>query len=258
MLIYLTEYLAAFHSGFNVFQYLTLRTILGVLTALMIALVIGPAMIRSLAALQISQNIRDDGPQSHLSKAGTPTMGGLLILVSIAISTLLWSELGNRFVWIVLGCTMAFGAIGLADDYLKVVRGNAKGLSARQKYAWQSVVGIGVAVFLYVTAKTSVETTLIVPFIKDIAIDLGIFYIVFTYFVIAASLLAALITTLLHLPHWITKPFMRVVPVWAQAIGVHAFGYLVGGVTGHVVGALMSLPYYYLAEKWLKVCILGR
>ena len=232
MLIYLTEYLAAFHSGFNVFQYLTLRTILGVLTALMIALVIGPAMIRSLAALQISQNIRDDGPQSHLSKAGTPTMGGLLILVSIAISTLLWSELGNRFVWIVLGCTMAFGAIGLADDYLKVVRGNAKGLSARQKYAWQSVVGISVAVFLYVTAKTSVETTLIVPFIKDIAIDLGIFYIVFTYFVIVGSSNAVNLTDGLD--------GLAVLPTVVVAGALIVFAYVAGNV---YFARYLGVPY---------------
>ena len=128
MLIYLADYLANFHSGFNVFQYITLRTILGVLTALFIAQIVGPVMIRRLSSLQIGQNVRSDGPETHLSKAGTPTMGGLLILISIATSTLLWSDLANRFVWIVLATTGAFGAIGWVDDYLKLTQGNSKGL----------------------------------------------------------------------------------------------------------------------------------
>ena len=128
MLIYLTEYLVQYHSGFNVFQYITLRTILGVLTALFIALIIGPSMIRHLANFQISENVRHDGPESHQSKAGTPTMGGLLILVSITVSTLLWSDLGNRFVWIVLLTTILFGAVGSADDYLKLSHRDSRGL----------------------------------------------------------------------------------------------------------------------------------
>ena len=130
MLIYLADYLTAYHSGFNVFQYITLRTILGVLTALGIALLIGPVMIRRLSHLQIGQNVRVDGPETHLSKAGTPTMGGLLILVSIAASTLLWGDLSNRFIWVVLVTTGVFGAIGWADDYLKLTKGSSKGLSA--------------------------------------------------------------------------------------------------------------------------------
>ena len=128
MLLILAEWLAKYHSGFDVFRYLTLRTILGVLTALFIALMIGPKMIHYLAKFQIGQSIREDGPQSHLAKAGTPTMGGLLILVSIATSTLLWSNLNNRFVWIVLMTTVVFGAVGWYDDYLKLVRRNSIGL----------------------------------------------------------------------------------------------------------------------------------
>src|SRR5690606_17284348 len=154
MLMLLAEYLAQFHSGFNVFQYITLRTILGVLTALFIALWIGPGMIRYLARFQVRQTIRDDGPQSHLSKAGTPTMGGLLILVSITVSTLLWSNLGNRFVWIVLVTTLLFGAIGFADDYLKLVRKNTKGLRAPYKYFWQSIAALLTAGVLYATAQS--------------------------------------------------------------------------------------------------------
>ena len=127
MLLPLTDFLAQYHSGFNVFQYLTLRAILGVLTALIISLVIGPMMIRRLTRFQIGQMVRDDGPQSHRQKAGTPTMGGALILVAIAASTLFWSDLGNRFVWVVLVVTLLFGGIGWADDYKKLIKGNPKG-----------------------------------------------------------------------------------------------------------------------------------
>lgn len=173
MLILLAEYLAQFQRGFNVFQYLTLRTILGVLTALFISLVIGPSMIRFLARFQIGQNIRDDGPASHFSKAGTPTMGGALIIASIAATTLLWGDLGNRYVWVVLASTVVFGAIGFVDDYRKLVMRNSKGLSAREKILWQSLAGLGTAFFLFYTAQSPAETELIVPFVKSIALDLG-------------------------------------------------------------------------------------
>lgn len=187
MLVWLAEYLAQFHSGFNVFQYITLRTILGTLTSLFIAFVIGPGLIKRLSAQQIEQSIRDDGPESHLKKAGTPTMGGLLILLSILISTLCWADLSNRFVWVVILVTVFFGIVGWVDDYKKVVLQNAKGLSAKQKYFWQSLIAIIAAVYLFKTAASPVETQLIVPFIKDIVIDLGWFYIVLTYFVIVGS-----------------------------------------------------------------------
>ena len=187
MLIELTEWLAAVHSGFNVFQYLTLRAILGVLTALAISLLVGPFLIRRLSLLQIGQTVRDDGPQSHLVKAGTPTMGGALILVAISVSTLLWSDLDNRFVWVVLLVTLLFGAVGWIDDYRKLVRGDPKGLPARQKYLWQSVIGLGCAGFLYHTASLPAETQLIVPFFKDVILDLGWGYVVLAYFVIVGS-----------------------------------------------------------------------
>ncbi|MGB1881471.1 MAG: phospho-N-acetylmuramoyl-pentapeptide-transferase, partial [Gammaproteobacteria bacterium] len=139
MLMALAEYLERVHSGFNVFQYITLRTILGVLTALFISLWTGPAVIRRLARYQIGQTVRDDGPQSHLAKAGTPTMGGALILVSIVASTLLWADLSNRFIWIILATTLLFGAIGWWDDYLKIKKKDPRGLRARQKYLYQSL-----------------------------------------------------------------------------------------------------------------------
>ena len=152
MLLLLAEYLQQFHKGFAVFQYLTLRGILGVLTALSLSLFLGPWMIRTLQSLQIGQSVRNDGPQSHLSKSGTPTMGGALILSSIGISTLLWADLANRYVWVVLLVTLFFGAIGWVDDYRKVIEKNSRGLPSRWKYFWQSVFGLGAAIFLYMTA----------------------------------------------------------------------------------------------------------
>ena len=187
MLMVLAEYLTRFHSGFNVFQYITLRTILGALTALFMALWIGPSMIRRLSYMQIGQNVRADGPESHLSKAGTPTMGGMLIIVSIGASTVLWGDLKNRFVWVVLSVTVVFGVIGWVDDYLKLRRRSHKGLSAAQKYSWQSAAALSAALFLFFTVQMPAETQLIVPFFKNIALDLGWFYVVLAYFVIVGS-----------------------------------------------------------------------
>jgi phospho-N-acetylmuramoyl-pentapeptide-transferase len=187
MLLWLSEMLTGVHTGFNVFQYITLRAILAALTALLAGFMIGPWMIRHLTFRQIGQTVRDDGPLSHLSKAGTPTMGGLLILFAIVISTLLWADLDNRFVWVVLGVTVAFGVIGWVDDYRKLVLNDPVGLPARWKYFFQSVAGLTAAVFLFATAATPAETTLIVPFFKSIAIPLGMGYILLTYLVIVGA-----------------------------------------------------------------------
>ena len=184
MLLWLAEYLAEFHSGFLVVQYITLRSIFSVLTALILCFIAGPYMIAKLRQYQVGQAIRDDGPKSHFSKAGTPTMGGVLILVAILFSTLLWADLNNRFVWITLGVMVLFGAVGWVDDWRKVVEKNPRGLPARWKYFWQSVGALAAAIILYTTAQSPVETQLIVPFFKDIVINLGLFYLVLTYFVI--------------------------------------------------------------------------
>ena len=186
MLIYLAEYLAQYEPGFDVFRYLTMRMILAILTAMVLSFLIGPAVIRKLATYK-GQPVRDDGPESHFSKAGTPTMGGSLILLAIAISTLLWGDLGNRYIWIALLTTLAFGAIGFIDDYKKLVRQDPKGLASRYKYLWQSVFGLAAAIVLYMTATVPAETQLIVPFFKDVALNLGIFYVVLTYFVIVGT-----------------------------------------------------------------------
>ncbi|OOZ37287.1 phospho-N-acetylmuramoyl-pentapeptide-transferase [Solemya velesiana gill symbiont] len=232
MLLYLVEYLAQFDPGFTVFQYLTLRAILGVLTALVISFLVGPIMIRRLTRHQIGQTVRDDGPQSHLSKAGTPTMGGALLLVAIAISTLLWSDLSNRYVWIILIVTLLFGVIGFYDDYKKLVLQDPRGLAAKYKYLWQSVVGLGAAYALYVTAVAPADTQLIIPFFKDLVIDLGPWFVLLTYFVIVGSSNAVNLTD--GLDGLAIMPTVLV----AGALGIFAY------VTGHAqISNYLLIPH---------------
>ena len=232
MLLYVTEFLGQFYSGFNVFQYLTLRAILGTITALVLSLIIGPSMIRKLTSYKIGQQVRDDGPQTHLSKAGTPTMGGSLILISIAISTLLWSDLANHQMWVALTITLLFGLVGGVDDYRKLLYGNSKGLSAKAKYFWQTVFGLGAAILLYQLADTPIETSLIMPFLKDVAVDMGWFFIVFTYFVIVGSSNAVNLTD--GLDGLAIMPTVMV----AGALGVFAYA------TGHSAFAnYLGIPY---------------
>ena len=222
MLLWLSEYLMQFHTGFSVFQYLTLRTILGVLTALLLCLVVGPFMIRRLNALQIGQNVRDDGPESHLIKAGTPTMGGALILVAIVFSTLLWGDLGNRYIWALIVVTVAFGAIGWIDDWRKLIKGDSRGLSAAAKFTAQSVAALAVALFLYLTVPEpgGPETRLLLPFFKDVLIPLGAFYVVLAYLVIVGTSNAVNLTDGLD--------GLAVLPVVMVAGGLAVFGYAIG------------------------------
>jgi phospho-N-acetylmuramoyl-pentapeptide-transferase len=232
MLYSLAEYLSHFHSGFNLFGYLTVRSILGVLTALLISLVIGPSMIRYLSSYNIGQSVRDDGPKSHFSKAGTPTMGGALILVAIVVSTLLWSNLSSRFVWIVLFVTIGFGAIGWVDDYKKIVHRNSKGLIGRWKYFWQSVIGLSAALVLFNTAQFPIETQLIVPFVKDILIDLGWMYVVLTYFVIVGCSNAVNLTDGLD--------GLAILPTVLVGGALGVFAYLTGNVN---FSGYLGIPY---------------
>ncbi|MDA8093604.1 MAG: phospho-N-acetylmuramoyl-pentapeptide-transferase [Betaproteobacteria bacterium] len=188
MLLALFNWLGRDVRTFYVFDYITLRAVLATLTSLVLSFLVGPAMIRKLTAYKIGQAVRSDGPQTHLAKAGTPTMGGALILVAIAVTTLLWADLRNEYIWLVLITTLGFGAIGWVDDYRKVVHRNPKGLSARAKYFWQSVIGLGVAIYLAASATLPAETTLIVPFFKAISIPLGMFgFVLLTYFVIVGT-----------------------------------------------------------------------
>ncbi len=243
MLLALTEYLSQYYSAFNVFSYLTLRAILGILTALSIALLVGPLMIRKLSVNQIGQVVRDDGPESHFSKAGTPTMGGALILVAIAVSTLLWGDLSNHYVWVVLLVTLLFGLIGWVDDYRKVVYKDTKGLIARYKYFWQSVVGLGAAIYLYMSAHSAHETLLLIPFMKDMFIDLGPFYILLTYLVIVGSSNAVNLTD--GLDGLAIMPTVMV----AGALGIFAY------LTGHYnFSNYLGIPYIQGVGEIVVIC----
>lgn len=188
MLLVLAQWLAQDVRVFNVFNYITLRTVLAAMTALLISFVAGPKVIRWLAAKKIGQAVRTDGPQTHLVKSGTPTMGGVLILIAIGVTTLLWGDLTNKYVWTVLVVTMGYGIVGWYDDWKKVVYRDPAGLSAKWKYFWQSVLGIGAALFLAFSAKTGAQTDLIVPFFKTVAYPLGVIgFITLTYFVIVGT-----------------------------------------------------------------------
>jgi phospho-N-acetylmuramoyl-pentapeptide-transferase len=243
MLLALTEYLAQYYSAFNVFSYLTMRAILGVLTALAIALIVGPFVIKKLSVKQIGQMVRDDGPESHFSKAGTPTMGGALILVAIAISTLLWGDLTNRYVWIVLIVTMLFGVIGWIDDYKKIVHKDTRGLIARYKYFWQSVIGLSAAFYLYMTAQTPEETMLLIPFMKDVFIDLGPIYIVLTYFVIVGSSNAVNLTDGLD--------GLAILPTVMVAGALAIFAYLAGNIN---FSSYLGIPYIKGVGEIIVIC----
>jgi len=243
VLVELFDWLTREYSVFNVFRYLTLRAIFGVLTALAISLWVGPAMIRKLAAVKLGQTVRDDGPQSHLVKAGTPTMGGALILVAVFVATLLWADLTNRFIWVVLFTTAAFGLIGLVDDYKKIVNKDPRGIGAKAKFFWQTVAGLTVAVFLYTSAKTSAETSLIVPVFKNVMIDMGPWFILLAYFVIVGSSNAVNLTD--GLDGLAIMPTVMV----AGALGVFAY------VTGHVkFAAYLGFPYIAGVGEVLVFC----
>lgn len=232
MLLWLANYLSEFEPAFSVFQYLTLRSILGVLTALITALSIGPWVIRSLELRQIGQSVREDGPKSHLSKQGTPTMGGVLILVCITASTLLWADLENQYIWVALFVLLCFGAIGWIDDWKKVALKNSKGLSAKAKYLGQSLISLIAAITLYRMAETPAETTLLIPFFKDVLIPLGAGYVVLTYFVIVGTSNAVNLTDGLD--------GLAILPAVLVAGALGAFAYLTGNV---IFSQYLFLPY---------------
>ncbi|MEY4082762.1 MAG: phospho-N-acetylmuramoyl-pentapeptide-transferase [Pseudomonadota bacterium] len=266
MLLALIDYLDTLLKGFGVFGYLTLRAVMATLTALLLGLVLGPWVIRKLARMKIGQAVRDDGPQTHLVKAGTPTMGGALILLSVGVTTLLWADLSNRFVWIVLLVTIGLGAVGWVDDYRKVVYRDPKGLPARWKYFWQSLIGIVAALWLVfsISAPTNAAAwglfvqwiqngftlslpataDLIVPFFKGVAYPLGVFgFVVLSYFVIVGSSNAVNLTD--GLDGLAIMPTVLV----AAALGVFAY------VAGHAVfSKYLLLPYIPGAGELTVFC----
>ena len=243
MLVWLAEYLTQYATFFNVFSYLTMRAILSVLTALLISLWMGPALIRALQRLQVGQAVRDDGPQSHLSKTGTPTMGGVLIIASIVVSTLLWADLSNRYVQVVLGVVLGFGLVGFVDDYRKVVQKNSRGLPAKWKYFWQSLIATVAAVVLYAHATLGAETQLLVPFFKDVMPQLGLLYVLLAYFVIVGTSNAVNLTDGLD--------GLAIVPTIMVAGALGIFAYASGNAN---FAAYLNIPFLPLSGELLIVC----
>ncbi len=243
MLLWLGEYLTQYYSAFNVFSYLTFRAIVSTLTALAISLYFGPKLIRALQKMQIGQTVRDDGPESHLVKSGTPTMGGILILASIVFSVLLWGDLTNTYVWVVLFVVVSFGIIGFVDDYRKVIRKDPNGLIARWKYFWQTIIGFATAIFLFYIAKGPEETGLIIPFVKDILPQLGIFYIVMAYFVIVGTSNAVNLTDGLD--------GLAIVPTIMVAGAFAVFAYVTGNVN---FSAYLNIPHIAMTSELVVVC----
>lgn len=244
MLLTLSQWLAQDIRAFNVFSYITLRTVMATLTALVISFMIGPVMIRKLTAYKIGQSVRDDGPQTHLVKTGTPTMGGALILMAIVLTTLLWSDLSNRYIWVVLATTLGFGVIGWVDDYRKVVYRNPKGLSARAKFFWQSLIALAVAMYLASIAEIPAQTDMIVPFFKEVAIPLGVTgFVILTYFVIVGTSNAVNLTDGLD--------GLAIMPTVMISSALAIFAY----AAGHVVFAkYLGIPYIPNAGELAVFC----
>ena len=244
MLLALSQLLGQEIRAFNVFGYITLRAVLAAMTALAISFVVGPAMIRRLTVMKIGQTVRDDGPQTHLVKAGTPTMGGALILVSVAITTLLWGDLSNKYVWVVLITTLGFGAVGWVDDYRKVVHRNPKGLSAWQKLFWQTIFGVGAAAFLAYSAKLPTQTDLIVPFFKTLTVPLGaVGFIVIAFFVIVGSSNAVNLTDGLD--------GLAIMPTVMVASALSVFAYVAGNL---VFARYLGFPHIPGAGELAVFC----
>jgi phospho-N-acetylmuramoyl-pentapeptide-transferase len=243
MLLSLAEFLTRFVTGMHLFTYITMRAILGALTALVLSLVLGPGLIRRLQLRKIGQTVRTDGPGTHLPKAGTPTMGGALILLAVTISTLLWSNLRSPYVWTVLLVTLAYGMVGFVDDYRKLIRQNPKGLSARAKFFWQTVVSLAAACFLYAIADRPQDTALLIPYLKNVAIPLGGFYILFVFLVIVGTSNAVNLTD--GLDGLAIMPSVLV----AAALGIFAY------VGGNVIFArYLGIPYIEGAGELLVFC----
>ena len=266
MLLYLTELLSKNVRTFNVFSYITLRAVLATMTALVISFVIGPKMIEWLTRMKIGQSVRDDGPQTHLAKAGTPTMGGALILVSIIVTTLLWGDLDNRFIWIVVLVTLGFGAVGWIDDWRKVVQRNPKGLSARAKLVWQSLIAIVAAFYIafsiaapdsarFVQMVTTwmqgganivlpTRADLIVPFFKQVSYPLGVFgFIALAFFVIVGTSNAVNLTDGLD--------GLAIMPTVMIGAALGIFAYVMGNA---VFSRYLGFPYIPGAGELTVIC----
>jgi phospho-N-acetylmuramoyl-pentapeptide-transferase len=243
MLIWLSEWLMQLDVGFSVLNYLTLRSILAALTALIASILIGPSMIKALQRLQIGQTVRDDGPETHLQKMGTPTMGGVLILATICVSVLLWADLTNEYVWVTLTILLGYGMVGFVDDYRKVVRKDPKGLIARWKYFWQTIIALAVAIYLYANTTAPEQTALVVPFFKDVMPQLGLMFIVLVYFTVVGSSNAVNLTDGLD--------GLAIVPTILVAGALAIMAYATGNVN---FSQYLHLPYIPQASELVIIC----
>lgn len=244
MLLWLFQHLGQDVRAFNVFGYLTLRAVLATLTALTISFIVGPAVIRKLTALKIGQSVRSDGPQTHLVKAGTPTMGGALILVSVTVTTLLWADLSNDYIWVALLTLLGFGVIGWIDDWRKVVEKNSRGLPSRWKYLAQSVIGLAVAFYLWHSATLPAHTELIIPFLKHATVPLSAAgFITLTYFVIVGSSNAVNLTDGLD--------GLAILPTVMVASALAIFAYVAGNA---VFSKYLGLPHVPGAGELAVFC----
>ena len=243
MLLYLTEYLAKFDSGFFVFNYITIRAILGALTALILSLVLGPKMIAKFHAIQLNQPVRDDGPETHKSKVGTPTMGGALILMSVSLSTLLWAELSNYFIWVILFVTVSFGILGYIDDYRKIIKNNSAGISAKTKIFWQSVIALVAVIWIYKSNTDIHATSLLIPYLKNTFIEIGILHLVISFFFIIGFSNAVNLTD--GLDGLAIMPTVLV----GGALGIFAY------VTGNInFSSYLEIPYVEGAGEIFVFC----
>ncbi|KEY91124.1 phospho-N-acetylmuramoyl-pentapeptide-transferase [Candidatus Photodesmus blepharus] len=243
MLIWLSKLLQPYFSFFRLFEYLSFRAIVSVLTALMISLLMGPHLIRSLRLLQIGQVVRTNGPKSHFSKRDRPTMGGIMLLVSIIVTVLLWTDLSNLYVWSVLFVLVGYGAVGFVDDYRKVVSKNTDGLLAPWKYFWQSMIALTLASLLYAYGKNTVATQLVIPFFKELLPQLGLGYIVLTYFVIVGTSNAVNLTDGLD--------GLAIMPTVLVSAGFAAIAWATGNVN---FSNYLHIPYIPQTSELVVVC----
>lgn len=266
MLLMLAQWLQDDFSFFRVFNYITFRAVFATLTALLIGLVCGPSVIRKLSALKMGQTVRSDGPQSHLEKSGTPTMGGVLILIGIFISCMLWADLSNRFIWIVFLITFSFGLIGWIDDYRKVTRKDPKGMSSREKFFWQTCIGLFAALYLAFsvsevnnlkvlqlfidwiksgfTLDLPAKSNLYLPFMKEVSYPLGVFgFIILSYLVIVGSSNAVNLTDGLD--------GLVIMPVILVGAALGAFAYVMGNA---IYAKYLLFPYIPGAGELLIFC----
>ena len=244
MFEYLGTVLVDFDPGFDILRYLTVRTIGGTVTALLISILLGPLVINLLKRFQFEQHVRVDGPKSHYKKTGTPTMGGLLILMSLVISTLLWADLSNRYIWVVLFVTISFGIIGFLDDFIKIKSKSSDGLSSKQKIILQSLFALIATTFLYYSAETSPETAFIVPFYKDLLISMSPFLFIFLgSFVVVGSSNAVNLTD--GLDGLAILPTILI----AGALGLIAYG--MGNI---LIADYLYLPHLEISGELVVFC----